>query len=873
MSQFQSTGIPLTTYASGRSNRSQQNATAPSLKDITPQRSPFTLPTGNSTPDDEKDKPYQPGGRRHIKKTSSNRSHDVVIDGGGDSRLNAMGKFYKKLLEYSFLTRYTLYILPVAIFLMILIVVFATAGTSAKVGGVRLVWVFTWLEAVWLTLFGMKAVAMTIPLVFAFFMGAVSPGTKKYARILKNLEQPIMVFGWVVINFVLFEILFSTASAGNTPHGWTKTVKSILGALLIAVIIFLVEKTFIQFVSISYHARSFNNKIEESRRNVHLLALLFDASRNLFPMYCREFSEEDYMIHSNIESFLKETETRVHKSLIRGPGRALVGMERLGNKVNTVFGNIAAELTGRTVLSPRSAQSIVTEALQKTKSAKALAQRLWFSFVVEGRDALRLSDLEEVLGPQAGENAEECFSMLDVDGNDDVSLDEMIMRIAEISTTRKAIARSMRDVSQAIRALDQVLSGAALLFSVFALICFLDNGFSSILSTASSTLISLSFVFSTTAQEFFASCIFLFVKHPYDIDDSVDIWGPDGTMNRLSVEQISLFYTSFKRIDNMEWVQIPNNVLNGLWINNVTRSKAMIERIDISISFDTSIDDLEALRAEMESFVRAPENNRDFQQDVILHCNAVGGMDKLQLILESNWSVETLRAARHSKLMCALVLALRKVPIYGPGGGALPLGDPGNPAYNVAVSDADAAKAREKAAKDANLARLNPNNAPATHAEGVEGEQTTGVRNATDVSKSEQKGVADANMLTTTTELAAGEKLNARKPGDDVIRQEEADELEIGGGLHGLGLNKVKSGGSGLSGTSGLALGSDLTKTGSGGALGRRRAGRSASMSLDASGRPTDGVVQGNTGGDTLSVPPQVASRDAAITFDADSQV
>lgn len=88
------------------------------------------------------------------------------------------------------------------------------------------------------------------------------------------------------------------------------------------------------------------------------------------------------------------------------------------------------------------------------------------------------------------------------------------------------------------------------------LVCFLDSGFSSILSTASTTLISLSFIFSVTAQEFLGSCIFLFVKHPYDISDRVDIWGPDGTMNRMVVEQIALLYTSFKRIDDMELVQV-----------------------------------------------------------------------------------------------------------------------------------------------------------------------------------------------------------------------------------------------------------------------------------------------------------------------------
>jgi len=66
-------------------------------------------------------------------------------------------------------------------------------------------------------------------------------------------------------------------------------------------------------------------------------------------------------------------------------------------------------------------------------------------------------------------------------------------------------------------------------------VCFLDTGFRSILSTASTALLSLSFVFSATTQEFLGSYIFLFVKHPYDIGDRVHISGPDG-VNQLEVE-------------------------------------------------------------------------------------------------------------------------------------------------------------------------------------------------------------------------------------------------------------------------------------------------------------------------------------------------
>ena len=144
-------------------------------------------------------------------------------------------------------------------------------------------------------------------------------------------------------------------------------------------------------------------------------------------------------------------------------------MGRLGNKVNSVFGNIASELTGKRVLPPQSAGSIVVECLERSKASKALARRLWFSFVIEGNNCLRLENIQEILGPDAQDVAEDCFNILDPDGNGDVSLDEITMRFTELCMERKAIARSMHDVSQAIKALDNVLSSVALLLSIFAL--------------------------------------------------------------------------------------------------------------------------------------------------------------------------------------------------------------------------------------------------------------------------------------------------------------------------------------------------------------------------------------------------------------------
>lgn len=193
----------------------------------------------------------------------------------------------------------------------------------------------------------------------------------------------------------------------------------------------------------------------------------------------------------------------------------------------------------------------------------------------------------------------------------------------------------------------------------------------------------------------------------------------------------------------------------------MTRSRAMKEQLEVFISFDTSLEDIEALRKEMEAFVRRPENTRDFQPDVIVECTGIGNMDKLSLKVEirhkSNWANETVRASRRSKFMCALVLAIRKVPIYGPGAGGAPLGDPSNPAYSVAVSDEVAAAAREKAAKDKEAQRLIPT--------------VVSPVGSPDVGKS--SGL-EKSAIGSLSEGRAAQALNVRSPTDDV-RLDDSD--------------------------------------------------------------------------------------------------
>ena len=252
---------------------------------------------------------------------------------------------------------------------------------------------------------------------------------------------------------------------GTGLKHWEAIVQKILAAFLVASLILLAEKLLIQIISIDYHHTQFQSKITESKHRINLLSQLYDASRHLFPAYCNEFAEEDYIIHDSIN--IPSSKHGHKRSGSATPMRLLMNVGRFGDKLTSAFGNIASEVTGKQVFNPESAHSIVVEALEKNRSSEALAKRLWMSFVVEGKEALFMDDIVEVLGADHRVDAEEAFEILDRDSNGDISLDEMILTVCEFGKERHSIASSLHDVDQAINVLDKLLCTIVFIVVVF----------------------------------------------------------------------------------------------------------------------------------------------------------------------------------------------------------------------------------------------------------------------------------------------------------------------------------------------------------------------------------------------------------------------
>lgn len=100
--------------------------------------------------------------------------------------------------------RYSIYIIPVAAALAIPLALFATKYADSRVGGIRLLGLFVWIEIVWVTLWISKLIAKFIPLVFQYFSGMISTGIRRYALVLRALEIPLSLFIWQIFIMAFF---------------------------------------------------------------------------------------------------------------------------------------------------------------------------------------------------------------------------------------------------------------------------------------------------------------------------------------------------------------------------------------------------------------------------------------------------------------------------------------------------------------------------------------------------------------------------------------------------------------------------------------------------------------------------------------------
>ncbi|TAQ87891.1 hypothetical protein B7494_g3781 [Chlorociboria aeruginascens] len=147
------------------------------------------------------------------------------------------------------------------------------------------------------------------------------------------------------------------------------------------------------------------------------------------------------------------------------------------NKVGDVAGKVAGDFTGRAVSSSTHPHQDATNVMDE-----------------DLRPAFDNDD-----------EAQSAFAMFDKDLNGDISMEELEAVCVEIGRERKAITASLKDLDSVVSKLDSCFLFIVVIVTILVLISLISTSASGVLTSAGSTVLALSWLFTATAQEFLQS--------------------------------------------------------------------------------------------------------------------------------------------------------------------------------------------------------------------------------------------------------------------------------------------------------------------------------------------------------------------------------
>ena len=117
-----------------------------------------------------------------------------------------------------------------------------------------------------------------------------------------------------------------------------------------------------------------------------------------------------------------------------------------------------------------------------------------------------------------------------------------------------SIEHSMRDLDSAVGRLDNIFMSVYVIIALLVFAVAVETQFVSLITGAGTAILGLSWLIGNSCQEILTSIIFLFVKHPYDVGDRVDI-----EKESYTVKEIRLLSTIF--LDGRNCLVIAPNTL------------------------------------------------------------------------------------------------------------------------------------------------------------------------------------------------------------------------------------------------------------------------------------------------------------------------
>ncbi|KDQ64972.1 hypothetical protein JAAARDRAFT_52890 [Jaapia argillacea MUCL 33604] len=310
--------------------------------------------------------------------------------------------------------------------------------------------------------------------------------------------------------------------------------------------------------------------------------------------------------------------------------------------------------------------------------AKRLAKAIYTTFKDKKRHSPLLLPADFEPAFPSPEEAAEAFRVFDVDNNGDISRAEIKTTLLKIYKERRSLSRSMRDVSVALKTLDQMLLVAAFVVLFFVSLSIFRVNYVKSLTSLYSLFIAASFIFKSSASGAFDAVMFIFVTHPFDTGDRCFI-----DDENLVVKKMGLFATVFARADGTETYYFNSQLFNK-FITNARRSGKTFENLTMQVAWKTPLGKLDELSRLLNDWLQK-DPNRWYEPSTSIGLSKIEHQRYLELTIGighngyiQDWGMRMQRkttfhaAVQHFCRHLGIVSSQSPMPIIWAGGETMP---------------------------------------------------------------------------------------------------------------------------------------------------------------------------------------------------------
>lgn len=177
-------------------------------------------------------------------------------------------------------------------------------------------------------------------------MGMISSlftnNAKKWRDLGKQLELPATIFfWWLAIEVSFLPTMKNHHLSGNSAsRAWELTLNKVIIAVFVAAVLNFIEKIIIQLIAISFHLRTYADRIELNKFQIACLVKLYMYSKEKIAMDDAEFEH-----HPDTGPSSGVRTPKVYVAKVQKNARQAL------NRVGDVAGRVAGDFTGRAIAS------------------------------------------------------------------------------------------------------------------------------------------------------------------------------------------------------------------------------------------------------------------------------------------------------------------------------------------------------------------------------------------------------------------------------------------------------------------------------------------------------------------------------------------